>query len=116
MPEGVHYEHAGTYSADKEMMPHIMHGVFIAVLLIFLTCCSILKGIVNVIVMASTALSLLGCGHRLGLPVSLTTFLGIVTLIGLVVRNGIIMFDYAELLRAGGMVSKKPHFWPDAVV
>ncbi|MFY9364555.1 MAG: efflux RND transporter permease subunit, partial [Bacteroidales bacterium] len=114
MPEGVHYEHAGTYSADKEMMPHIMHGVFIAVLLIFLILLFHFKKVsLAVIVMASTALSLLGAfvgTWIMGLPVSLTTFLGIVTLIGLVVRNGIIMFDYAELLRAGGYGVKEASF------
>lgn len=114
MPEGTYYEHAGTYGADKDMMPHIMHGVFIAVLLIFLILLFHFKKVsLTIIVMASTALSLLGAfvgTWIMGIPVSLTTFLGIVTLIGLVVRNGIIMFDYAELLRAEGYSVKEASF------
>jgi len=114
MPDGIYYEHAGTYGADKDMMPHIMHGVFIAVLLIFLILLFHFKKVsLTIIVMASTALSLLGAfvgTWIMGIPVSLTTFLGVVTLIGLVVRNGIIMFDYAELLRAGGYSVKEASF------
>ena len=51
-----------------------------------------------------------------GSPVSLTTFLGLVTLIGLVVRNGIIMFDYAEMLRQEGSSVKEAAFRPAAGV
>lgn len=42
------------------------------------------------------------CSHWLidyGLPFGLTTFLGIMSLMGIVVRNGIILIDYAEELR-----------------
>jgi multidrug efflux pump subunit AcrB len=39
----------------------------------------------------------------MGLELSVTAILGIVSLMGIVVRNGIIMIDYAEELRKEGM-------------
>lgn len=95
MPDGVWYEYGGTYQADKSMMPGIK-GVAIAIFLIFLILLFHFNKVsLSLLVMGSTMLSILGAFAGtwvLGLPVSLTTFLGLVTLIGLVVRNGIIMF------------------------
>ena len=114
MPDGVWYEYGGTYQADKSMMPGIIKGVVIAIFLIFLILLFHFKKIsLSLLVMGSTMLSILGAFAGtwvLGLPVSLTTFLGLVTLIGLVVRNGIIMFDYAETLREEGNSVKEAAF------
>jgi multidrug efflux pump subunit AcrB len=114
MPDGIWYEYGGTYQADKSMMPGILQGVGIAVFLILLILLFHFKKVsLAFLVMGSTTLSILGAlvgTWILGLPVSLTTFLGLVTLIGLVVRNGIIMFDYAELLRSQGHSVKEAAF------
>ncbi|NLA15420.1 MAG: efflux RND transporter permease subunit [Bacteroidales bacterium] len=114
MPEGIRYEYAGTYKADKTMMPGIIKGVVTAVLLIFLILLFHFKKVsLAALVLGSTALSILGAlfgTWLLNLPISLTTYLGIVTLVGLVVRNGIIMFDYAELLRGQGYSVKEASF------
>ena len=114
MPEGISYIYGGTYHADKTLMPGILQGVAIAVMLIFLILLFHFKKVsLAFLVMGSTTLSILGAfvgTWILGLPVSLTTFLGLVTLIGLVVRNGIIMFDYAELLRSEGLSVKEAAF------
>jgi len=114
MPEGISYTYGGTYHADKTLMPGILQGVAIAVMLIFLILLFHFKKVsLALLVMGSTTLSILGAfvgTWILGLPVSMTTFLGLVTLIGLVVRNGIIMFDYAELLRLEGSSVKEAAF------
>lgn len=114
MPDGIRYEYGGTYQADKFLMPGILKGVVIAVLLIFLILLFHFKKVsLALLVMGSTTLSILGAlvgTWMLGLPVSMTTYLGLVTLIGLVVRNGIIMFDYAELLRSQGHSVKEAAF------
>jgi len=54
------------------------------------------------LVMMTMPLSFLGAGLGLlitGYPFGLTSFLGIMSLMGIVVRNGIILIDYAEELR-----------------
>ena len=61
-------------------------------------------------VFASTSFSFIGAA--LGLMVmdmafSVTSVLGLVSLIGIIVRNGIIMYDYVEELRAKGNLSVK---------
>ena len=58
------------------------------------------------LVMATMPLSLLGAvlGLRLmGFPFGFTAFIGIISLMGIVVRNGIILVDYAQQLRAQGV-------------
>lgn len=114
IPDGVGFEYGGTYKADKDMMPGILQGVAIAVFMIFLILLFHFKKVsLSLLVMGSTTLSILGAfvgTWIMGLPVSLTTFLGLVTLIGLVVRNGIIMFDYAEMLRQEGSSVKEAAF------
>lgn len=54
------------------------------------------------LVMMTMPLSFLGAGLGLiitGYPFGMTSFLGIMSLMGIVVRNGIILIDYAEELR-----------------
>lgn len=58
------------------------------------------------LVMATIPLSLLGAGLGLyvtGYPFGMTSFLGIMSLFGIVIRNGIILIDYAEELRKKGL-------------
>ncbi|MCZ2276310.1 MAG: efflux RND transporter permease subunit, partial [Bacteroidia bacterium] len=55
------------------------------------------------LVMMTMPLSFLGAALGLvitGYPFGLTSFLGIMSLMGIVVRNGIILIDYAEELRS----------------
>jgi multidrug efflux pump subunit AcrB len=49
------------------------------------------------------ATGLVACGY----PFSLTAFVGIIGLMGIVVRNGIILVGYADELRAEGMELKE---------
>lgn len=55
------------------------------------------------LIMMTMPLSFLGAGFGLiisGYPFGVTSFLGIMSLMGIVVRNGIILIDYAEELRS----------------
>ncbi len=114
IPEGVTVEYGGSYAADKDLMPGILKGVGIAVFMIFMILLFHFQKIsLALLVLGSTSLSILGAfvgTWILDLKFSLTSYLGLVSLIGLVVRNGIIMFDYAEQLRANGMSVKEAAF------
>ncbi len=72
------------------------------VLIFFILLFEFKKPSYALLIMTTMPLSLLGAGLGLlitGYPFGLTSFLGIMSLMGIVVRNGIILVDYAEELR-----------------
>ncbi|WP_455671867.1 efflux RND transporter permease subunit [Phocaeicola sp.] len=100
LPEGVEYEYGGTVENDAETMMPIYEGLVVAVCIIFIFLLLNFKKIsIAGTALASTLLCLLG--GALGLWVmqvdfSLTCVLGIISLLGIIVRNAIIMFEHAE--------------------
>ena len=88
---------------DAETLPQVMSGVMIAVLVIFFILLFHFKRISLALVnLSSMSLCIFGAAVGLcitGYDVSLTCVLGVVSLMGILVRNGIIMLDYAEELR-----------------
>ncbi len=103
LPDDVTLSVGGMTEKDTETLPMVMGGVAIAILIIFFILLfhfsSIPLAVVN---LASVALCMFGAAvglRLLGLEMSITAILGIVSLMGILVRNGIIMLDYAEELR-----------------
>ncbi len=108
LPEGVTIEYGGDYSQSEEMWPPIISALLMAVVIIFFILLSHYKNV-------ATSALLLGCivlcvpGAGIGLAIqgevlSLTCTLGFISLMGILVRNVIIMIDYAEeLQRSEGM-------------
>ena len=97
------WEMGGMTEKDAETLPQVMSGVMIAVLIIFFILLFHFKRISLALVNLSS-MSLCIFGAAIGLcitdyDVSLTCVLGVVSLMGILVRNGIIMLDYAEELR-----------------
>ena len=108
LPSGVRVTYGGDQEETEENMPNMIKALLISILLIFLTLMFQFKSVTRCLVILSTfVLSLLGaaCGLLLtGYPFGFTAFLGLISLIGIVVRNGIILVDYAdELVRDHGM-------------
>ena len=103
LPAGVTLSYGGDLESDAEQLPQITGGLAIAVFIIFLILVFHYKKInLSLLTMASILLCTLGASLGIaimGLDFSVTAILGIVSLMGIVVRNGIIMFDYAEELR-----------------
>lgn len=93
----------GMAEKDSETMPQVMSGVMVAVFIIFFILLFHFKRISLALVTLSTmCLCMFGAATGLlvtGYDMSLTSILGIVSLMGILVRNGIIMLDYAEELR-----------------
>ena len=93
----------GMTEKDAETLPQVMSGVMIAVLIIFFILLFHFKRISLALVnLSSMSLCIFGAAIGLcitGYDVSLTCVLGVVSLMGILVRNGIIMLDYAEELR-----------------
>lgn len=103
LPEGVSIEYGGLSSLNTGVIPEILWSLIaaVAVLLIFLVA-YFKKLNLAVLTLGSSTLCMFGAffGEWLfGLDFGMTSVLGIVSLIGIIVRNGIVMYEYAETLR-----------------
>jgi multidrug efflux pump subunit AcrB len=101
--ERIHVEYGGELAENEEQMPHIAAALGIAVVIIFFILVWHFKRIATAVMMlCSLTLCFLGTALGVliqGVDFSMTATLGIVSLMGILVRNGIIMIDYAEELR-----------------
>ncbi len=103
IPQGVSLSVGGQQEFDDEALPMILGGLAVAVVIIFFILLAHFRKI-NLALLIMGAISLTVFGAALGVlimgqDVSLTGVLGIISLMGILVRNGIIMLDYAEDLR-----------------
>lgn len=107
LPEGVSVSYGGDHKSTIDNMPNLIQALLISVMLIFLILMFQFKNIKKSLIILSTfllsipgaAIGLLSLDH----PFGFTAFLGTISLIGIVVRNGIILVDYAdELVRDHG--------------
>jgi multidrug efflux pump subunit AcrB len=102
LPEGIHLEYGGDAESSSENTPGMMTALGVSLVLIFITLLVQFKSFGKTMIILSTfPLSLLGAFLGLyftGNPIGMTAFMGIVSLIGIVVRNGIILVDYADEL------------------
>lgn len=103
LPEGVTLSIGGQEEADNEAKPQIMGALMIAIIMIFFILVFHFRKInMALLVLTSATLSLIGAAFgiwMMDLEVGTTAIIGIVSLMGILVRNGIIMLDYAEELR-----------------
>ena len=111
LPEGVSFEYGGVKESDEEIITPIIEGLSIAVIIVFLFLLINYKKI-GLAVAALTSILLCLFGASLGLWVSgmefsITCVLGIISLIGIVVRNAIMIFDHAQDLRINHHISVK---------
>ena len=104
IPAGITVSYGGEEEQSVEKMPSIIGGLAIAALIIFFILLLHFRKIsIATLIFVSLALCLFGTAAGIliqGVDLSITCILGIVSLMGILVRNGIIMFDYAEELRS----------------
>lgn len=110
IPGDVTVSYGGEYENTEEILPQMGSALAIAVVIIFFILLFHYKG-VTVPVLMLVSLIFIVPGAALGLVVmdeviSLTGVLGLISLMGILVRNVIIMFDYAEELQEGGAAVK----------
>lgn len=103
IPDEVTVEYGGDYENTFELVPQIVKAMLIAVVIIFFIILLHYKQVgISVILLVSLLLCVPGAAIGLmimGEPISLTCTLGIISLMGILVRNAIIMIDYAEQLQ-----------------
>ena len=112
---GTFVDYGGGKEFDDEQIPGVIKALCISIVIIFFILVFHFKKVsLATLVFASTSLCLFGAGiglHLIGSDLGITVVLGLVSLIGIIVRNGIIMFDYTEELRhKHGMSVKEAAF------
>ena len=103
LPEGVSIQYGGVAANTFEMLPGLIMSVLAALLVLFALLLYHFKGIsISVLSLSTSLLCLFGAVIGLwmfGMDISVTGILGVISLIGIIVRNAIIMYEYAEHLR-----------------
>ena len=118
LSEGTTLAYGGDIENSDETMGPTMTGLGIAAIIIFFILMAHFRKInLASVVFLSMLLSIFGACiglniHRL--PFGVTCVLGLVSLMGIIVRNGIIMFDFAEELREKEHMKVRDAIWHSA--
>jgi multidrug efflux pump subunit AcrB/outer membrane protein TolC len=103
LPEGTSISYGGEYEGQKEVFTPMTIALGLSVIIIFfILLFQFKKAKLSILIISTMLLTLPGAAIGLklmGYPFSLTAFLGITSLCGMVVRNGIILIDYLVELR-----------------
>lgn len=103
LPEGISISYGGLTSVNNSVIPELVLSVVAALLVLFVLLLYHF-GKISIAVLSLSMSILCLFGACLGLWIfkldfSITAILGVVSLIGIIVRNAIIMYEYAESLR-----------------
>ena len=103
LPDGVTVEYGGLSGVNDAVIPEILLSFICAVAVLFFFLLFHFKKIsLAVLSIVLSMLCLFGASFGLwvyGFDFGITSVLGLINLVGIIVRNGIIMFEYAEELR-----------------
>nr|MBP7473288.1 efflux RND transporter permease subunit [Prevotella sp.] len=103
IPNGVKMSYGGKYEGDHEKGPSIAASLITSILIIFFILLWHTKRIgESILILVCLSLCLLGTVLGIlitGVNFGMTCVLGIVSLMGILVRNGIILYDYADEVR-----------------
>jgi CzcA family heavy metal efflux pump len=107
LPTGMTYEIGGQYEAQQQSFRELLTVLGLALAAVFTVLVIQFRAFRPALIMISAApLSLVGVFGMLlitGTPLNVSSFMGIILMIGLVVKNGIILFEYVAKLREEGM-------------
>ena len=115
VPEGVSVSYSGLTGMNSTVFPQIAWSFVAACAVLFLfLLLHFKKSSIALLTMALSALCLFGASFGLWLfklDFSITAVLGLISLVGIIVRNGILMFEYAEdALYNGGQTVRNAAF------
>jgi len=103
LPDDVDVVWGGSRKQDDIVMPQIFSGLTFSVFILFTILLFHFKSIkLSILILCAVTLSIFGAAVGIWLmqmPFTITSVLGLIALMGIIVRNGIIMYDYAEDLR-----------------
>ncbi|MDE7188654.1 MAG: efflux RND transporter permease subunit, partial [Muribaculaceae bacterium] len=111
LPEGVSVNYGGEWESTMTVIPQMGGALMMAVVIIFLILLFHYKNIrLSIFLLFTLVFCLPGAGFGLwieGISISVTCTLGIISLMGILVRNVIIMIDYAEEIQVTDGLSVK---------
>jgi multidrug efflux pump subunit AcrB len=103
LPEGVRIEYGGEIEAGVEFFTPFYSAMIVSIVLIFLILMFEFRSLKkSFLIMFIMPLTIFGAAFGIlitGYPFSITAFVGVIALFGIVVRNGIIYVQYADELR-----------------
>lgn len=103
IPDDVIIEQGGSMAVTKETMPSLLMAILAAIVVMFVVLIIHYAKIgISILSLSVSVLCIFGATFGLwmfGLDMSVTALLGVISLIGIIVRNAIIMYDYAGELR-----------------
>ncbi len=108
LPEGIEISYGGEHEMQEENLPPMGLSLLMSIIVIFLILIWHFKSVKHAL-LSITTMPLALFGAALGLmmmryPFGFTSFIGLLALCGIVVRNGIILIDFADEKRShGGM-------------
>lgn len=109
LPDGVEWEYGGTKAYTDEILPLLLLAVLAAVAVMFIVLIIHYGKIgISILSIAMAVLCLFGTSFGLwlfGYDFSITATLGLISLVGIIVRNAIIMYDYVAELRSKEQMS-----------
>jgi multidrug efflux pump subunit AcrB len=103
LPPGVSIQYGGDFQMADENITPFKYSLLVSVIVIFLILMFQFKNIkTSLLIMVTLPLSVFGAAFGVfvtGYPFGTTAFIGLIGLMGIVVRNGVIFISYAEELR-----------------
>ncbi|MCQ2180607.1 MAG: efflux RND transporter permease subunit [Bacteroidales bacterium] len=103
LPEGASIKYGGLEDTNGFLIPDVAKCFVVAVLILFAFLLIHFRKIsIALLTLTLSVLCLFGASFGLwlfGMDLTMPAVLGLISLVGIIVRNGIIMFDYAEELR-----------------
>ncbi len=103
LPAGYSYAFAGQASNFKESMSHLVFALCLAIVMVYIVLASQFESFMQpLVIMLALPLSIIGAIGALvifQMTMSIFTMIGIIMLMGLVTKNGILLVDFANLLQ-----------------
>jgi len=106
LPTGTSYEIGGQYESQQDSFHDLLYVLALALGAVFIVLVIQFRAFMPALIILSAApLSLVGVFAMLWITrtaLNVSSFMGIVLMVGLVVKNGIILFEYVQKLREEG--------------
>ena len=107
LPPGYTYEIGGQYQSQQHSFRQLLLVLFIAIMLVYILLVLQFREYLSALVILSAApISLIGAFFMLwitGTEFNVSSFMGLIMLVGLIVKNGIILIEYTFQLCKEGM-------------
>jgi HAE1 family hydrophobic/amphiphilic exporter-1 len=107
LPSGVDYELSGQNKEMETSLGSLTLALILAVFLVYIVMASQFESFLHpFLILFTIPMALIGVFltlYLLHIPIGITVYIGMITLVGIVVNNAIILIDYINTLRKRGM-------------